>query len=165
VPRDEPGARAPDAEGGWLEISYGLQRKAEAAIAARDFPLARKSVAALTAAALAFVDSAGSPSSLDALVDLGGATAEERKTLTELLATERAKVEATGRDQLRYVRWLLRDLGNAALAAGRKDDARRIAGYLITSPEKEGALFGELAALVHRAREEGSPIEPAASPF
>jgi len=63
------------------------------------------------------------------------------------------------------VKTLLRALGAADAAAGRTEEARRIIGYLLTTPEKDHALPTELSILFYRAREKGQPIERAASPF
>ncbi|HKC24619.1 MAG TPA: hypothetical protein VKF32_07735 [Thermoanaerobaculia bacterium] len=166
IPQQESGARAPDADGGWLEISYALQKKAEAAIAARDFPLARRSIEALMATAFAFADSAEkTPDALWKLVDLEGLSPEDRAKLTEVLDKERSKLAVTARDELRYVRSLLRDLGNALVSAGRTADARRVASYLLASPEKEHALFPHLVVLFYEARTRGEPMSPAPAPW
>jgi hypothetical protein len=162
----ENGDRAQDAEEGWLQISYALQKKSEAAIAAKDFPLARRSIEALAAAAFAYQDeSTKNPDGFFDLVNLEELAEEEKSQVKELLERERSRVAVTARDQLREVRSLLRQLGEAYVEAGRTAEARRVAGYLAAGPDKESALIGTLLPMYIQAKEKGAPIPPAPSPW
>ena len=168
LPGQEKSAPSPIERRGWLNISWALGQKAAAATDASDFPGARRAIEAFLANALSLAHAAEKESvkeRLAHLVDLEGLPASEREALEKLLEGEGEAVRRAARDEARTTRGILGSYGAALAKAGRQDEAKLVAAYLIAQPGGEGNLPTELYPFFYGARERGEPLAPATSPW
>lgn len=153
---------------GWLYISWALGEKVEISTEAADFPVVRRAVEAFLTNALRLAYELGKESGKERLVqlaDLEGLEAKEREALENLLEQESEAVRRAARDQARMARSYLRGYGAALVKAGRQEEAKRVAAYLIAQPGGENNLPTVLYPLYYSARGRGEPFPPATRPW
>jgi hypothetical protein len=168
VPEEERGPLSPIERIGWLNFSWALGEKAATSTEAGDFPGARRAMEAFLANAVRLtheIEKESGKERLAQLVDLEGLEAREREALEKLLQQESEAVRRAARDQARMTRSYLSSYGSALVKAGRHEEAKRIAAYLIAQPGGERNLPTGLYSVVYEGRNPGEPLPTARSPW
>lgn len=153
---------------GWLNISWALGEKVATSLDAGDFGGARRAIEASLANALRLaheIEKESGKERLAQLVDLEGLEAREREALETLLEQEVEDVRRAARDEVRMARGYLRSYGVALVKAGRGEEAKRVAAYLIAQPGGEHNLPVKLYPIFYGAKDLGRPLPPATSPW
>lgn len=168
VPEEERRPPSPIERIGWLNFSWALGEKAATSTEAGDFPGARRAMEAFLANALRLtheIEKESGEERLAQLVDLRGLEAREREAIEKLLEQESEAVRRAARDQARQTRSYLGSYGTALVKAGRHEEAKRIAAYLIAQPGGERNLPTGLYSVVYEGRNPGEPLPTARSPW
>ena len=168
VPEEEKGPPSPIERIGWLNFSWALGEKAATLTEAGDFSGARRAVEAFLANAVRLaheIEKESGKERIAKLVDLDGLEPREREALGTLLEQESEAVRRAARDHARMTRSYLRSYGAALVKAGRHEEAKRVAAYLIAQPGGERNLPTALYSVVYEGRNPGEPLPTARSPW
>jgi hypothetical protein len=168
LPEQETGAPSLIERSGSLNISWALGEKVTTSVDAGDFIGARRAVEAFLANAFNFdrvMESEAGKERVAQLVDLEGLSSSDREALETYLEQETEAVKRAARDQARMTRSYLRSYGAALLKAGRPEEAKRVAAYLIAQPGGEHNLPMDLYPMFYGARMRGESLPPATRPW
>lgn len=168
LPELEEGKRPADFRFGWGSITWALGEKTETYIQTGDFPRAREALEGYLATTLSILDTLEKEKGhVSELIDQEGLAPSELQSLRALLDEDARASALSARDAARHTRYYLSMLGTACRKAGRIDQARRIAAYLIAQSGGEGhALPPDLSDLYYGPKMHGGePLKPAAAPW
>ena len=150
-----------------LEVTWALGQKVATNLEAGDLSGARRALETYLSESLRLVDALQNDRKrVSDLVDTKGMPQAAVDELRRFLDENSDATVRRARDEARYARQFLGDLGKAYLKAGRREEASRIVAYLSSQTGPEGwSIPVNLYELYWGPKNRGTPLVPAASPW